>query len=111
MNHVFQAYTWVYNVAPLQGEKVYAILLGQFIHSNTSAMANSADDTPEWADIPLFAPPGSQIPNLSTASEDEAPSAALSALSHLLYDKESPQEESELLRNQGNQYFKRSDKR
>lgn len=74
-------------------------------------MGADDEDISEWADIPLFAPPGSQVPNLSTVPGDEAPSTALSALSHLLYDEESPREKSELLRNEGNRYFKRRDKR
>lgn len=69
------------------------------------------EDVSDWADIPLFAPEGATIPNLSGASEDEVPSEALSALSHLLHDEETPEEKSEYLRSEGNRYFMRRGKR
>lgn len=72
----------------------------------------SGDDSgmADWADIPLFAPEGAKIPNLSGVSENGIPSDALGALSHLLHDEETPEEVSELLRSEGNRHFKRNGK-
>lgn len=74
-------------------------------------MATGDDDAMEWADIPLFAPPGAKIPDLSQVPDDEVPSPALGALSHLLHDEETPEEASDLLRDEGNRYFKQRGKR
>lgn len=62
-------------------------------------------DFSEWEDFPLFAPPGTEIPRLEEDSS-EGVSNAIGALSHLLYDEETPQEASELLRDEGNRHFK-----
>lgn len=55
----------------------------------------------------MFAPQGVQIPKLDDEGSGDGVSHALGALSHLLYDEETPQEASELLRDEGNRHFKR----
>lgn len=60
-----------------------------------------------WESFPLFAPEGTTIPQLPEQSSGEGVSSAVAALSHLLYDEETPLEASELLRDEGNRYFKR----
>eukprot|EP00177_Eucheuma_denticulatum_P000315 GFKZ01000540.1.p1 GENE.GFKZ01000540.1~~GFKZ01000540.1.p1 ORF type:complete len:378 (+),score=44.68 GFKZ01000540.1:123-1256(+) len=60
-----------------------------------------------WEDFPLFAPEGVQIPKLDEEESANGVSPALGALSHLLYDEETPLEASELLRDEGNRHFKR----
>lgn len=74
------------------------------------ALSNDSQLSEDWTDIPLFAPEGAQIPDLSDAS-DRAPSHAVGALSHLLYDEETPEEKSELYRSEGNRLFKIGTKR
>lgn len=69
------------------------------------ALSNDSQICDDWSDIPLFAPEGAKIPDLSEAS-DKAPSNAIGALSHLLYDEETPEEKSELYRAEGNRLFK-----
>lgn len=71
-------------------------------------------DLPDWADFPLFAPSGAEIPKFDNSADDGAPTddnvstpAALSALSHLLYDEETPEEASDLLRDEGNRHLRR----
>lgn len=66
----------------------------------------TSDETNEWDDFPLFAPDGAKIPQLAEDSSGENISSAIGALSHLLYDEETPLEASELLRDEGNRYFK-----
>lgn len=68
------------------------------------------DQVLDWSEFPLFAPPGSQIPVVS-GNQNENASPALTALSHLLHDEETPEEASDLLRDQGNRHFKRRGKR
>mmetsp|Transcript_6797 Transcript_6797/g.13877 ORF Transcript_6797/g.13877 Transcript_6797/m.13877 type:complete len:171 (+) Transcript_6797:668-1180(+) len=65
------------------------------------------ETTDEWWECPLFAPPGSVIPRLEgvSAEEQRVPSA-LAALSHVLYDEETPQERAELIREHGNRFFR-----
>lgn len=60
-----------------------------------------------WEDLPLFAPKGTEIPRVAEGDTAEGISPALGALSHVLYDEESPQEISELLREDGNRLFRR----
>lgn len=60
----------------------------------------------DWEDCPLFAPQGASIPELPEQPGEQV-SSAVAALSHLLYDEETPLEASELLRDVGNRYFKR----
>lgn len=67
----------------------------------------SSDTDAIWKDFPLFAPTDVSIPKLDSDKTAEDVSSAMGALSHLLYDEETPQEKSELLRDEGNRYFKR----
>lgn len=60
----------------------------------------------DWEDCPLFAPQGASIPQLPEQPGENV-SSAVAALSHLLYDEETPLEASELLRDEGNRSFKR----
>lgn len=66
----------------------------------TSSMMAETDDA--WTELPLFAPQGATIPNDTTTTD----TAAMSALSHLIYDDDTPEEASELLRERGNRSFK-----
>ncbi|CAN8075661.1 unnamed protein product [Agarophyton chilense] len=66
-------------------------------------MTNSSLD---WQDCPLFAPAGAEIPKLDE-NEAKDVSPAIGALSHMLYDEETPEEKSELFRDEGNRHFKR----
>lgn len=58
-----------------------------------------------WEDCPLFAPVGAALPKIEQGQKDV--SSAVGALSHMLYDEESPIEKSELLRDEGNRHFRR----
>jgi Cns1/TTC4 Wheel domain len=60
-----------------------------------------------WKECPLFAPSGVKIPVVPEEGSAENLSDALGALSHLIYDNESPEEVADELRDQGNGYFKR----
>lgn len=60
-----------------------------------------------WEDCPLFAPEGAAVPRVPEDETAEGLAPALGALSHLLYDDESPQEISESLREEGNRLLKR----
>ncbi len=60
-----------------------------------------------WEDFPLFAPEGVEIPKVAGGASAEHISPALGALSHLLYDEETPEEISEYLRDSGNRLFRR----
>jgi hypothetical protein len=70
-------------------------------------MFGAEDNDNFWLDCPLFAPVGAKVPVLPTDRTAADLPDALGALSHLLYDKESPEEVAEELRDQGNRYFKR----
>jgi hypothetical protein len=59
-----------------------------------------------WSDCPLFAPDASLVPNLADNPSAEHVSPAVAALSHLLYDEDTPQEVAEQLRARGNTLFK-----
>jgi tetratricopeptide (TPR) repeat protein len=73
----------------------------------TMAAGNSSiADEDFWKDLPLFAPDGVNIPVIPANQSAENMSDALGALSHLLYDDETPQEIAEDLREQGNTMFK-----
>ncbi|KAI0567202.1 hypothetical protein FGB62_4g269 [Gracilaria domingensis] len=63
----------------------------------------------DWEDCPLFAPSGAVIPKVDD-NEAENVSPAIGALSHLLYDEETPEERSELFRDEGNRHFKRGNR-
>lgn len=75
-----------------------------------SVFLMTAKDNTDWADFPLFAPQGAKIPKFSSAQEEAAASPALQALSHILHDEETPEERSELYRDEGNRHFKRKGK-
>lgn len=60
-----------------------------------------------YSEIPLFAPAGHEIPRLAADQTAEDLPPALGALSHLLYDEESPEEKAEALREKGNELLKR----
>jgi len=64
----------------------------------------------DWEEFPLFAPAGTQVPQLSSNEAREKP-PAIAALSHLMHDEESPEERSELLRDQANRLFKTGERR
>lgn len=66
----------------------------------------TSSNTQEWEDFPLFAPQDATIPKLDECQSAQV-SSAVGALSHLLYDEETPLEASELLRDEGNRHFKR----
>lgn len=70
-------------------------------------MPGSASNADDWHDCPLFAPADAKIPQISGNDSAEAVPSAIGALSHLLYDEETPVEASELLRDEGNRHFKR----
>jgi tetratricopeptide (TPR) repeat protein len=70
-------------------------------------MFGAEDNDNFWLDCPLFAPVGAKVPVLPADRTAADLPDALGALSHLLYDKESPEEVAEELRDQGNRYFKR----
>lgn len=59
-----------------------------------------------WEEFPLFAPEGAEIPKVGDGESAENVSSAMGALSHLLYDEETPEEISELLRDNGNRLFR-----
>lgn len=61
----------------------------------------------EWEDCPLFATPGAEIPQIESDNSNASVSPAIGALSHLLYDEETPREVAELLRGEGNRQYKR----
>jgi len=63
-----------------------------------------------WEDCPLFAPSEVTVPKLDEKQTAEGLSPAMGALSHLLYDEETPLEKSEHLRDEGNRRFKRGRK-
>lgn len=67
----------------------------------------SQEESLEWDDFPLFAPGGTSIPRFAEDGSTESSTNAVAALSHLLYDEETPLEASELLRDEGNRHFKR----
>lgn len=67
----------------------------------------NASTAQDWEDFPLFAPQGAFIPKLEEPQSAQQVSSAVGALSHLLYDEETPLEASELLRDEGNRHFKR----
>lgn len=64
-----------------------------------------------WRDFPIFAPEKSALPRIDQDEplSEEVPSS-IAALSHLVYDDETPQERAELLRDKGNMMFKRGPK-
>lgn len=61
----------------------------------------------EWEECPLFAPVGAGIPQVASDTSNGSVSPAIGALSHLLYDEETPREIAEQLRDEGNRQFKR----
>lgn len=69
-----------------------------------------SDDDELWKDLPLFAPDSSCVPKIAEGDTAEHLPEAIGALSHLLYDEETPQEIAENLRDQGNTLFKRGTK-
>lgn len=71
-------------------------------------MAETAGSTDEelWQDCPLFAPDATLVPNLSEGATGDGISESVGALSHLLYDEDTPEEIAEELREQGNTLFK-----
>jgi Cns1/TTC4 Wheel domain len=70
------------------------------------ASGSGIDDDDFWKEFPLFAPDGVDIPVVPAGESAEHLPGALGALSHLLYDEETPQEISEDLREQGNTMFR-----
>lgn len=71
-------------------------------------MAEDASITNEdlWHDCPLFAPDATLVPNLAEGGSVEDLPESIGALSHLLYDEDTPEEVAEELREQGNTLFK-----
>lgn len=59
-----------------------------------------------WEDLPLFAPKEATIPRIPESESAEGLPDAIGALSHLLYDEDSPREIAEDLRDEGNTLFK-----
>lgn len=70
----------------------------------------TTSDDFDWADCPLFAPQGTKVPKFSSSQEEAKATPALRALSHILHDEETPEERSELYRDEGNRHFKRKGK-
>mmetsp|Transcript_2248 Transcript_2248/g.3957 ORF Transcript_2248/g.3957 Transcript_2248/m.3957 type:complete len:402 (-) Transcript_2248:750-1955(-) len=66
-------------------------------------------DDIDWEEFPLFAPSGIEIPKL-TPEEASQKSSAFGALSHLIHDQETPEEQAELLRDKANRAFRRGDR-
>lgn len=70
------------------------------------AEATSGKTEELWHDCPLFAPDAASVPNLSEGASGEDIPESVGALSHLLYDEDTPEEIAEELREQGNTLFK-----
>lgn len=60
----------------------------------------------DWEAFPLFAPEGAEIPRVDADNADGI-NPTLGALSHILYDEETPEEISEQHREIGNRLFRR----
>lgn len=71
-------------------------------------MATNTNEESEelWHDCPLFAPDASFVPNLAEGDSADHLPEAVGALSHLLFDDDTPEEIAEDLREQGNTLFK-----
>lgn len=71
---------------------------------------SESDEDSFWREFPLFAPAGTTVPHYRSDENPTTVPDALGALSHVLYDDETPEEISEDLRDEGNVLFKQNTK-